>query len=145
MTSLLEIKERLKNFWGKYELYLFPAVTSVLTFLTFLMINHHIEYMSKVTGMTLTLVLALICVLLPVNMILLLAMVLVLLNLYALTPAACIVALLIFTVMYLLYFLQLKLELLQLFFQQQVLLPFLYQNIHSYLLIVLVCRVYRLL
>ena len=60
--------------------------------------------MTRINSMTLILVLALSCALLPVNMIVVFAAVLVLLHLYSLSLAACAVCFLVMLVMFLLYF-----------------------------------------
>lgn len=104
MTTLLEIKEQIRGFCSRYEIYLRPVVKSILALVTFLMIRSRLGYMTRINSMTLVLVLALSCALLPVNMIVVFAAVLVLLHLYALSLAACAVCFLVMLVMFLLYF-----------------------------------------
>ena len=104
MTTLLEIKEQIRGFCSRYEIYLRPVVKSILALVTFLMIRSRLGYMTRINSMTLILVLALSCALLPVNMIVLFAAVLVLLHLYSLSLAACAVCFLVMLVMFLLYF-----------------------------------------
>lgn len=104
MTTLLEIKERIRGFCSKYEVYLVPTIKSILAFLTFFMIRSRLGYMTRLNSMTLIIVLALSCALLPVNTIVLFAVVLVLLHLYSLSLAACAVCFLVMIVLFLLYF-----------------------------------------
>lgn len=104
MTTLLEIKERIRGFCSKHEIYLIPAIKSILAFLTFFMIRSRLGYMTRLNSMTLLIVLALSCALLPVNTIVLIASVLVLLHLYSLSLAACAVCFLVMLVLFLLYF-----------------------------------------
>ena len=104
MTTLLEIKERIRGFCSKYEVYLVPVIKSILAFLTFFMIRSRLGYMTRLNSMTLLLVLALSCALLPVNMIVLFAALLVLLHLFSLSLAACAVSFLVMLVLFLLYF-----------------------------------------
>lgn len=104
MTRLLEIKERIRGFCSKYEVYLVPVIKSILAFLTFFMIRSRLGYMTRINSMTLLVVLALSCALLPVNTIVLIASVLVLLHLYSLSLAACAVCFLVMLVLFLLYF-----------------------------------------
>lgn len=104
MTALLEIKERIRGFCSRYEVYLVPVIKSILAFLTFYMIRSHLGYMERLDSMTLAIVLALICALLPVNMIVVFAALLVLLNLFSLSLAACLVSFLVLVVLFLLYF-----------------------------------------
>ncbi len=104
MTTLLEIKEQIRGFCSRYEIYLRPVVKSILALVTFLTIRSRLGYMTRINSMTLVLVLALSCALLPVNMIVVFAAVLVLLHLYSLSLAACAVCFLVMLVMFLLYF-----------------------------------------
>ncbi len=104
MTTLLEIKERIRSFCGKYEVYLRPALRALLAFITFTVIRSNIGYMTRLDSMTILLVLALSCALLPAGMIVVFSVMLILLHLYALSPAACIACLMVMTVMFLLYF-----------------------------------------
>ena len=104
MTTMLEIKERIRGFCSKYEVYLVPVIKSILAFLTFFMIRSRLGYMTRINSMTLLLVLALSCALLPVNTIVLIAALLVLLHLYSLSLAACAVCFLVMIVLFLLYF-----------------------------------------
>lgn len=104
MTTLLEIKERIRGFCSKYEVYLVPVIKSILAFLTFFMIRSRLGYMTRLNSMTLLLVLALSCALLPVNMIVLFAALLVLLHLFSLSLAACAVSFFVMLVLLLLYF-----------------------------------------
>ena len=104
MTTLLEIKEQIRGFCSRYEIYLRPVVRSILALVTFMMIRSRLGYMTRINSMTLILVLSLSCALLPVNMIVVFAAVLVLLHLYSLSLAACAVCFLVMLVMFLLYF-----------------------------------------
>lgn len=104
MTILLEIKERIRGFCSKNEIYLVPTIKSILAFLTFFMIRSRLGYMTRLNSMTLIIVLALSCALLPVNAIVLFAALLVLLHLYSLSLAACAVSLLVMLILFLLYF-----------------------------------------
>ena len=104
MTTLLEIKEQIRGFCSRYEIYLRPVVKSILALVTFLVIRSRLGYMTRINSMTLILVLALSCALLPVNIIVVFAAVLVLLHLYSLSLAACAVCFLVMLVMFLLYF-----------------------------------------
>lgn len=104
MTTLLEIKERIRGFCNKYEIYLIPVIKSILAFLVFFTIRAKLGYMTRLNSVTLLSVLALSCALLPVNAIVLIAAVLALLHLYALSLAACAVSFLVMFVLFLLYF-----------------------------------------
>lgn len=104
MTELLELKEKARHFYGKYEVYLLPVVKFILALTTFLLINANIGYMTRISGLPVTFVLALLCSVLPVNGIILFAMALILANLYSLSLEVCATALALFILIGLLYF-----------------------------------------
>ncbi|MCI5493685.1 MAG: hypothetical protein MR425_06105 [Lachnospiraceae bacterium] len=104
MSDLLELKEKMRHFYGKYEVYLLPVVRFVLAFATFYLISSRLGYMEKISSLPVTLVIALLCSILPVNAIILFAAVLVLVNLYALSLEVCVTGLLLFLIIGLLYF-----------------------------------------
>ena len=47
MTTLLELKEKLTRFYGKYDIYITPVIKFAVALTAFLMINHNIGYMEK--------------------------------------------------------------------------------------------------
>jgi hypothetical protein len=104
MTALLEIKERIRGFCSKYEVYLVPLIKSILAFIAFFTIRGELGYMTRLNSVTLLVVLSLSCALLPVNAIVLIAALLVLLHLFSLSAAACAVTFLVMLVLFLLYF-----------------------------------------
>ncbi len=104
MTVLLEMRERIRGFCSKYEVYLVPVVKSILAFLTFYVIRSRMGYMARLDSMTITIVLALACALLPVNCIVVFAAFLALMHLLALSLSAFAVCGMVFLVIFLLYF-----------------------------------------
>lgn len=104
MTRMLEMREWMRNFYGRYELYIRPAVRFVLSIVTFLLINGNIGYMARLKNPAVAIGLALLCTFLPINATVVLAALLVLAHLSALALEVCIVALLLFLVMFFLYF-----------------------------------------
>lgn len=61
MTTLLEWKEKIMQFYSKNEIYIVPVVKFVIAFLVFLLINQNIGYMDKISSMPVALILALVC------------------------------------------------------------------------------------
>jgi hypothetical protein len=104
MTKLLEIRESLKNFYGKYENFIMPALKFILALVTFLTINGKMGFMEKFAKFPIALILALLCSFLPMNFIVIAAAVLCLLHVYALSLEAVAVVGIIFMVLFLLYF-----------------------------------------
>ena len=102
MTTLLELKEKLTRFYGKYDIYITPVIKFTVALTAFLLINHNIGYMEKISSTPIALILALST---GVNdYIKNVGSVLILLDMYALSLEVCIVALILFILMYILYF-----------------------------------------
>lgn len=104
MTTLLELKEKLTRFYGKYDIYITPVIKFTVALTAFLLINYNIGYMEKISSTPIALILALICSILPVGGAVFIGSVLILLDMYALSVEVCIVALILFILMYILYF-----------------------------------------
>ena len=104
MTKILELRERLRSLYGNYELYIKSAIRFVVAIITFLLINGNIGYMSRLKSPVIAIVLAMVCTFLPMNATVVLAAVLVLAHLSALSLEACVVALLLFLLMFFMYY-----------------------------------------
>ncbi len=104
MTILLEFKERLKSFYGNYEIYLKPLLHFVTALVVFFMISGEIGFMTRLQNPAILLLLALICAFLPINVTVLAAAALVVANLYAASLEFALVMLVIFIILFLLYF-----------------------------------------
>ena len=104
MVALLEIKEKLVQFYGKYEAYVTPLLRFFLGLTAFLLINGNIGYMKLISKTSVALILAAICSVLPVNVMIAIAALVVLLNLYALSLEVFIVGALVFMFIYFVYF-----------------------------------------
>lgn len=104
MTALFEAKDRIVRFYGRHETIMNGLVKFVLALAAFGIINLQLGYMSRLANIPVTLVLAVVSALLPVNAIVLLASVLVVAHLYALSLEVCAVGAAILLVMLLLYF-----------------------------------------
>ena len=68
MTALLEIKQHLKIFYSRYDVYLIPAMKFLLALLAFLSMNSQIGFMEKAASPAVALLLALLCSFLPANL-----------------------------------------------------------------------------
>ena len=104
MTKLLEIRELVKNFYGKYENFIVPVLKFILGLMTFLTINSKIGFMEKFAKFPIALILALLSSFLPTNFMVLAAAAICLLHLYALSLEATAVVGIVFVVLFLLYF-----------------------------------------
>lgn len=104
MTNLLVLREQLKRIYGKYEVYITPALKFLLAFISFTMINQTIGYMSALNSVAIVLILSLLCSFLPMNLTVVLAAGVSLAHLYAFSLECAVVALAVFLLMFILYF-----------------------------------------
>lgn len=83
MMSLLVFKERLKEFYGRFNIYITPVIRFVFSFLAFELMNQNIGFMPTLMNPLVPLVLALICSFLPFCAISFLAAMFMLIHLWA--------------------------------------------------------------
>lgn len=84
MTALLELKQKIKNLYGQYEIYILPILRFVLGVVYFLWINANMGYMAQVNNIFIVLILALICCILPSSVMIFAGFALMILHCYAL-------------------------------------------------------------
>lgn len=65
MTALLEFKQKLKGFYGRFEMIFQPIVKFAVALLYFMWINANMGYMTLLDNIFVILILALVCCLLP--------------------------------------------------------------------------------
>ena len=106
MTALLELKQKIKGFYGQYEMYLLPVMKFVLALIYFLWINANMGYMTQLDNIFLVLILALICSILPSAAIMYVGFILILGHSYALgiEVAAFMLVLILLMIIFLLRF-----------------------------------------
>jgi len=104
MTSLLVVKQYIKNFINKYEVYLKPLLKLILALASLMMINSKVGYMHRLDNISLVLIVALMCSFMPTNFIIFVAAVFIVLHFYALSMECAAITLILFLVMFLLYF-----------------------------------------
>lgn len=104
MTTILELKEKLIRFYGKYEVYITPIIKFAVALVTFLIINYNIGYMKNISRTPIALILALLCSILPLGGTIFLASLVILADMYALSIEVCLVTLILFLVIYFIYF-----------------------------------------
>ncbi|MCR5467328.1 MAG: hypothetical protein K6F37_00065 [Lachnospiraceae bacterium] len=104
MTTLLEIKEKLRAFYAKYDIYIKPALKFLLALVVYIQINGNIGYNSKIESFPITLVLALLGAILPIGATVFIAAIVILLHLYALSFEVAIIGFILFVMVYFLYF-----------------------------------------
>ncbi|MFV0465930.1 MAG: hypothetical protein ACK5ML_07645 [Lachnospiraceae bacterium] len=104
MTSLLELKEKLRGIYAKYEMYINPALKFLVALAVFSLINSSIGYMTRLDSFPLVLILSLLCSLLPVNAAIFIAGALIEMHMYALSLEVALVVFAVFIVAFVLFF-----------------------------------------
>ncbi|WP_035795612.1 hypothetical protein [Butyrivibrio sp. WCD3002] len=104
MTSLLELREYIKSFYIKFEIYITYVWKFFLALLAFTMIGNKIGYQTSLMKLPIILMASLLCSIMPSNFMVLLSTGFILAHLYKLSLPCAIVALIVFLMMFLLYF-----------------------------------------
>ena len=84
MTAILEFKQKMKDLYGRFEIYIMPIIKFALALLYFLWINANMGYMTKINNVFVVVVLALICSILPASVMTFFGFFLMVLHAYAL-------------------------------------------------------------
>ena len=104
MTTLLVVKQDIKNFMSKYEVYLKPLLKLVLALAALMMINGKIGYMHRLDNIAIVLIAALMCSFMPLNFIIFVSAAFTVLHMYALSLECAAITFIVFLVLFLLYF-----------------------------------------
>ena len=103
MTEILEIRDKLKIFYSRNEVFLTPLMKFILAFLCFNTINAKIGYMTMLDNIAIVLILALMCSFLPYGAIVFLASVISLAHMFALAREVALVGVCVYIILYLLF------------------------------------------
>ena len=104
MTGLLELKEKIKLIYSKYEVFLLPVLKFLLAFIVLNSLNGQLGYMTQLDNIAIVLIVSLMCSFLPIGSIVFFAMIFSLLHMYALSLEEAIVGLCMYLLMFLLFF-----------------------------------------
>ena len=103
MTLLLEFREKLKNFYAEYSLFLQPLLKFLLAMVIFKGINWYLPFVKPLDNIFVLLVMALICSILPLNTIVLFDCILIIGQCYGVGIEVAGFALCLFLIMIILY------------------------------------------
>ena len=67
MTVFIELREKIKAFYARYDIYILPVVKFALAMVIFIGINNMLGYLTILNNLFVVAVLALICAILPLN------------------------------------------------------------------------------
>ena len=104
MMGLLVLKERLKVFYAKYDMYFYPVIKFILSFTTFYVMNQNIGFMAKLKTPMVPFLLGLVCAFLPYGAISLLAALLMLAHVYSVSMEIALIIMVFFVVIGILYY-----------------------------------------
>ena len=104
MTGLLEVREALKSFYAKNEIYLNPCVKFLIALISLMVVNGAMGYMTLLKNPVVVLVIALMCSFMPKNFIVIVGALWILLHSYSLALECAVVVAAFFAIMFLLYF-----------------------------------------
>lgn len=104
MAVLLELKEKIKIFYNKYDVYMIPGGKFIIALISFLMLNASIGYMAQLKNPLIAITLSVLCAFLPNGVTILFLSLYILANLYAISAEFAVIALCVMLLMYLLYF-----------------------------------------
>jgi hypothetical protein len=104
MIFLLELKENIKRFFNKYDVYIIPSAKLILAFISFMVLNASIGYMSKLSNPVIAILLSVACAFVPSGFTIFILSVFMLLYLYAISAEFSLIVLAVVLIMYLLYF-----------------------------------------
>ena len=104
MTSLLELKQYIKRFYIKNEVYITYVWKFLLAIISISMINNKLGYMQALNNIAIVLMASLLCAILPPNFIVLISATFLLGHLYSMALESALIAGIILLLMFLLYF-----------------------------------------
>lgn len=104
MTGLLEIRERVKMLYSRYEVFILPVVKFLFALIVLNTLNGKIGYMTRLDNIAIVLIVSLMCSFLPTGFMVLFAALFSMLHMYALSMEVALVGLCVFLVMFLLFF-----------------------------------------
>ena len=104
MMKLLLIKDKVREFYSKFDVYIDPVVKFLLAFASLWMLKDSLGYMSQLNSMSVILVASLICSLLPVNAVVAFYTLFMLGHIFALSMEAFVVCFLLMCIMFFAYF-----------------------------------------
>ncbi len=103
MSSLLELRDKIKYYYRKYEFVILPTLKFMLAYLAICCVNGAMGYMAQVDQIGIVLMASLLCSFMPVGCILFVASIFSLLHMYALSMEVALVGVCVYLVLQLLF------------------------------------------
>ena len=103
MMPLLVFRERVKNFYQRYDLYITPVVKFIFAFIVFQTINMEIGYDARLESLPIVLGLSLLSAFTPSSIMVLLAALITVLHVYFVAPIISIIVVILLMILYFLF------------------------------------------
>ena len=103
MLQLLEFRERVKNFYQRYDAYLLPIIKFIFAFIVFQTINKEIGYDERLKALPIVLGLSLLSAFTPSAIMVLLAALVSILHVFFISPILSVIIIVILMILYLLF------------------------------------------
>lgn len=103
MTQLLVLRERIKKFYQKYDLYINPAVKFLVALLVFIVLNNKLGYDSRLGRVPILLGLSVVCAFTPASVIVIIAAAFTIIQIYANSMFLAFLSVIILLIIYLLF------------------------------------------
>lgn len=104
MVTFLEIREKLRIFYGKFGYYFMPVIKFLLAFIALIVINNSLGFMSVLNNIAIVLIIALLCSILPFGAMVFFIGTFLLAHLYALSLELAVITGVIFLLMFFSYY-----------------------------------------
>ncbi len=103
MMPILVFRERVKNFYQRYDAYLAPVIKFLFAFVTFFVINKEIGYDARFEAFPVVAALSMVSAFTPSAVLVLLALLVSALHIYAISPVLSVIIVLIMMIIYFLF------------------------------------------
>lgn len=103
MMPLLVFRERVRNFYQRYDIYLIPLIKFIFAFIAFQTINKQIGYDSRLESLPIVLALALLSAFTPSAIMVLLATGMAVLHVYFISPMLSIIVIILLLIIYFMF------------------------------------------
>ncbi|MCM1467635.1 MAG: hypothetical protein NC086_05755 [Alistipes sp.] len=104
MTGILMLKEKLKKFYARNDMFIVPVAKFILAFAALSLINSNLGYMKQLNNIMVVIIISLLCALLPNGATVLIVTLVMVAHLFSLSMELAVVTFLVFLLMYLFFF-----------------------------------------
>lgn len=104
MMKLLVFKEKIRDLYSRQSMYILPIIRFIITLFSVLIINHYLGYAGILNNPIVALIIAIVCALLPINVIVVVLSLLLVANIYYIAAEMAMVAVALYLIMYIVYF-----------------------------------------